>query len=42
MAATGRHEYKFVVNGQRWMEDPSNGMKTADGYGGLNSLIVIE
>ena len=38
----GRFEYKFVVNGRRWLEDPSNGMKAPDNYGGLNSVLVIE
>ena len=38
----GRLEYKFVINGQRWIEDPSNGMKAPDNYGGLNSVVVIE
>ena len=38
----GRYQYKFIVDGERWIEDPSNGMKVADGYGGLNSLLVIE
>jgi serine protease AprX len=38
----GRFEYKFIVNGQRWLEDPSNGMKTPDNHGGLNSVLVIE
>jgi serine protease AprX len=38
----GRFEYKFVVNGQRWLEDPSNGMRTPNNYGGLNSVLVIE
>jgi serine protease AprX len=38
----GRYQYKFVVDGHRWIEDPNNGMKVADGYGGLNSLLVIE
>jgi serine protease AprX len=38
----GRFEYKFIVNGQRWLEDPSNGMKAPDNYGGLNSVLVIE
>jgi serine protease AprX len=38
----GRFEYKFVVDGRRWIEDPSNGMKTPDNYGGLNSVLVIE
>jgi serine protease AprX len=38
----GRFEYKFIINGLRWLEDPSNGMKTPDNYGGLNSVLVIE
>lgn len=38
----GRFEYKFVINGQRWLEDPSNGMKAPDNHGGLNSVLVIE
>ena len=38
----GRFEYKFIVDGRRWIEDPSNGMKTHDNYGGLNSVLVIE
>ena len=39
---TGRFEYKFVINGQRWTDDPSNGMKAPDNCGGLNSVIVLE
>jgi serine protease AprX len=39
---SGRYQYKFVVDGNRWTEDPSNGMKAPDGYGGLNSLLIIE
>jgi serine protease AprX len=38
----GRYQYKFIVDGKRWVEDPSNGMKTADNHGGLNSVLVIE
>ncbi len=41
-SASGRYQYKFIVNNKRWTEDPSNGMKVSDGYGGLNSLLVIE
>jgi len=37
----GRFEYKFFVDNQRWIEDPSNGMKAPDNYGGLNSVLVI-
>jgi 1,4-alpha-glucan branching enzyme len=39
---TGRFEYKFIVNERRWMEDPSNGMKAPDKFGGFNSVLVIE
>lgn len=39
---TGRFEYKFIINGQRWIEDPSNGLKAPNNYGGLNSVLVIE
>ena len=39
---TGHFEFMFIVNGQRWIEDPSNGMKAPDNHGGLNSVLVIE
>ena len=39
---TGRLEYKFIINGHRWIEDPSNGMRAPDNYGGLNSVLVID
>lgn len=39
---TGRFEYKFIVNAQRWIEDPGNGMKAPDQFGGFNSVLVIE
>lgn len=38
----GRYQYKFVVDSKRWTEDPSNGLKVSDGYGGLNSVVVIQ
>lgn len=38
---SGRFEYKFIVNGNRWIEDPSNGMKAPDKFGGLNSVVVL-
>jgi serine protease AprX len=34
--------YRSLFNGQRWIEDPSNGMKAPDNHGGLNSVLVIE
>jgi 1,4-alpha-glucan branching enzyme len=37
----GVYEYKFIVDGQWWM-DPQNGLTRPDGYGGLNSLLRVE
>ena len=38
----GSYQYKFIVDGSRWLEDPSNGMKVPDNYGGLNSVLAID
>lgn len=38
----GKYQYKFVINGQSWLEDPNNGMKAPDSYGGLNSVLIVE
>jgi serine protease AprX len=40
--SSGRYHYKFVIDGTRWIEDPGNVMKEADGFGGYNSLFVVE
>lgn len=37
----GQHRYKIVIDGNRWIEDPSNGLKETDGYGGFNSILHI-
>lgn len=37
----GRYRYKFVVEGGRWTDDPANGLKEHDGFGGFNSLLDI-
>lgn len=37
----GKYRYKFVIDNSRWIEDPSNGMKEEDGYGGFNSLLNV-
>ena len=36
----GRHQYKFLLDGARWLDDPANPQKFPDGLGGLNSLLV--
>jgi 1,4-alpha-glucan branching enzyme len=41
VSRSARVEYKFIVNGNRWLEDPSNGMKAPDQFGGLNSVVVL-
>jgi serine protease AprX len=37
----GRHFYKFLLNGETWLDDPANPRKAADGLGGLNSVLVV-
>jgi len=37
----GTYQYKFVVNGTDWKEDPNNPKTADDGYGGKNSVIVV-
>ena len=37
----GQHAYKFLLDGQRWLDDPGNSSKTHDGIGGLNSKFVV-
>jgi len=37
----GRHEYKYLVDETRWIEDPDNPRRTPDGYGRLNSIVDL-
>ncbi len=37
----GRYAYKFVVDG-RWIPDPSNRLRSEDGFGGENTILVVE
>jgi serine protease AprX len=39
--APGRYHYKLVIDGDRWLDDPSNGLKVADNYGGFNSVLNV-
>jgi len=41
LPAAGRYHYKFLVNGERWRDDPANPEKMPDGFGGLNSVLVV-
>jgi hypothetical protein len=33
---------KLLVDGVRWLEDPANGAKEPDPYGGFDSLLGLE
>lgn len=39
----GRHEYKFVVDGGRWITDPTGDreLEVPDNYGGMNSGVIV-
>ncbi len=37
----GTHQYKFIVDGS-WIPDPNNPNQVDDGYGGKNSVLVIQ
>ena len=39
--SAGRYTYKFLLDGQRWLDDPNNPCKAPDGLGGLNSAVVV-
>ena len=36
----GRYEYRFVVDGE-WMADPGAAEVAENGFGGLNSVLVV-
>ena len=37
----GRYQYKFVVDQVDWQSDPANPESFEDGFGGLNSILVV-
>lgn len=37
----GEHRYEFVVDGTRWVPDPTAHAQVDDGFGGRNSVIVV-
>ncbi|OYV65842.1 MAG: hypothetical protein B7Z72_12020 [Gemmatimonadetes bacterium 21-71-4] len=39
--AVGEHHYDFVVDGSRWVPDPTAHVQVDDGFGGRNSVIVV-
>ncbi len=39
--ALGEHHYQFILDGQRWIPDPTAHAQVDDGFGGTNSVIVV-
>lgn len=37
----GAHQYKFVLDGADWIEDPRASGRVDDGFGGFNSEVVV-
>ncbi|MEJ2721185.1 MAG: glycogen-binding domain-containing protein [bacterium] len=37
----GVYEYKFVIDGTRWIADPENPEKVSDGFDGENSVLRV-
>ena len=38
----GRYEYKFVIDRNTWVEDPNALDRMDDGYGGVNSVLIVK
>jgi hypothetical protein len=39
---SGRYQYKFVIDRVNWKFDPNNPQRVDDGFGGFNSLLIVE
>lgn len=39
---SGRYEYKFIIDETNWKEDPNNPQRTDDGFGGFNSVLIVD
>lgn len=38
----GRYEYKFLVDGEKWMPDLGNSKRVKDGFGAFNSIVEVK
>ncbi|MCX5753215.1 MAG: isoamylase early set domain-containing protein [Candidatus Krumholzibacteria bacterium] len=38
----GRYEYKFLIDGEKWVPDPGNPEKIKDGFGAQNSVVEVK
>ncbi len=39
--AAGRYRYKLLIDGVHWREDPGNGARDVDPFGGFDSILTI-
>ena len=37
----GVYAYGFIVDGERWIDDPANPYKISGGFGSLNSVLEV-
>lgn len=40
--AQGRYQYKFVIDRNTWVKDPNAFETVDDGYGGTNSVLIVD
>ncbi len=38
----GEYEYKFVIDGKKWVADPNAEKFVPDGFGGKNSVVIVK
>ena len=41
MLPAGKYQYKFLLDGQKWMEDIENPLREPDGVAGWNSVLTV-
>lgn len=39
--APGTYQYKFVIDGEKWIPDPGNQKRVKDGFDGFNSVVDV-
>jgi len=37
----GKYQYSFVIDGDEWVPDPGSPRQVEDGFGGVNSVLVV-
>ncbi len=38
----GRYQYLFLVDGQKWHQDPGALLHESNGFGGENSILIVD